>query len=83
MPRDQVAAQQGSEDTARMSAGAIAALSGLVLLVVFMFQNTERVTVKFLFWDLSSPVWVMTLTTTLVGALVWFGIGVVRRRGRR
>jgi hypothetical protein len=35
----------------RFSAGAIAALVGVGLLIAFMIQNTEVVTVQFLFWS--------------------------------
>jgi uncharacterized integral membrane protein len=67
----------------RVSGGAIASLVGLVLLVVFMIQNTERITLTFLFWSFTWPLWLLTLVSALVGALVWFGVGVMRRRRRR
>ena len=34
----------------RLGAGAIASLSGVGLLVIFMIQNTQRVRLDFLFW---------------------------------
>jgi hypothetical protein len=34
----------------RLGAGAIASLSGLGLLLIFMIQNAERVRFDFLFW---------------------------------
>jgi len=49
----------------------------------FMAQNTDDVTVKFLFWDFTWPVWLLTLFAAVVGALVWFGVGVLRRHRRR
>jgi uncharacterized integral membrane protein len=55
----------------------------VVLLVVFMIQNTERVTLFFLLWSFTWPLWLFTLVTALVGALVWFGLGVMRRHRRR
>jgi uncharacterized integral membrane protein len=67
----------------RVSGGAIASLVGVVLLVVFMIQNTERVTLFFLLWSFTWPLWLFTLVTALVGALVWFGLGVMRRHRRR
>lgn len=74
----------GDEDSGlRLGVGAISSLSGIGVLLVFMAQNTEDVTVSFLFWDITWPVWLMTLLTAAFGALVWFGLGVLRRRSRR
>ena len=70
-------------DGRKLGGGAIASLGGLALLVIFMIQNTEEVTIDFLFWDFSLPVWLLTLVAALVGALVWFGLGVLRRHRRR
>jgi uncharacterized integral membrane protein len=67
----------------RLGAGAIASLTGVGLLGIFMYQNTEEVTVKFLFWSFTWPLWLLTLVTALVGALIWFGLGVMRRHRRR
>ncbi len=67
----------------RLGAGAIVSLSGSALLLVFMIQNTEDVTLDFLFWNFTCPLWLFTLVTALVGALVWFGLGVMRRHRRR
>jgi uncharacterized integral membrane protein len=68
---------------ARLGGGAIASLTGAGLLVVFMVQNTEKVTVSFLVWDFTWPLWLVTLVAALAGALVWFGLGVMRRHQRR
>jgi uncharacterized integral membrane protein len=67
----------------QLSGGAIAALIGVGLLVVFMIQNTERITLDFLFWSFTWPLWLFTLVTALIGAMVWFGLGVIRRHRRR
>lgn len=67
----------------RLGGGAIASLTGSGLLLVFMIQNTEEVTLDFLFWSFTWPLWLFTLMTALVGALVWFGLGVMRRHRRR
>jgi uncharacterized integral membrane protein len=67
----------------RLSGGAIASLTGVGLLVVFMIQNTEPITLHFLFWSFTWPLWLFTLVMALVGALVWFGLGVMRRHRRR
>ena len=41
----------------RLGGGVIASLAGVAALVVFMIQNTDDVTVKFLAWDFTWPVW--------------------------
>jgi uncharacterized integral membrane protein len=71
------------EDKRRFGGGAIAALGGVAVLAVFMAQNTDDVTVEFLAWDFTWPVWLLTLVAALVGAVVWFGLGVLRRHRRR
>jgi uncharacterized integral membrane protein len=67
----------------KIGGGAIAAIGGVAVLAIFMLQNTEDVTIDFLFWDFTWPVWLLTLGAALVGALVWFGLGVLRRHRRR
>ena len=67
----------------RLGSGAIASSSGLAALGIFMIQNTEDVTVKFLFWDFTWPVWLLILVAALIGAVVWLGLGVLRRHRRR
>ena len=67
----------------RFGGGAIASLAGVGALVIFMSQNTEDVTVQFLGWEYTWPVWLLVLVSALIGALVWFGAGVVRRHRRR
>ena len=66
-----------------LSGGAIASLSGAGLLLVFVVQNTADVRLDFLFWSFTWPVWILTITSALLGALVWFGLGVMRRHRRR
>ena len=66
-----------------LGGGAIVSLIGVAALVIFMVQNTDDVTVEFLTWEFSWPVWLLTLVSALVGALVWFGLGVLRRHRRR
>ena len=66
-----------------LGAGAIASLTGVGLLLIFMLQNTESVRLDFLFWGFTWPVWLLTLASALLGALVWFGVGVMRRHRRR
>jgi uncharacterized integral membrane protein len=70
-------------DGSKLSGGAIASLSGLAVLVVFVVQNTADVRFHFLWLNFTWPLWLYTIVVALVGALVWFGFGVVRRHNRR
>jgi uncharacterized integral membrane protein len=73
----------GTQQRARLGAGAIASLTGVGALVIFMIQNTDDVTVQFLVWEFTWPVWLLVLVAALIGALIWFGMGVLRRHRRR
>ena len=63
--------------------GAIVSATGLGLLLVFVIQNTQDVRLHFLFWSFTWPLWLFTFVIAAVGALVWFGLGVLRRHRRR
>jgi uncharacterized integral membrane protein len=65
------------------SGGAIASLTGLGVLLIFIIQTTDRVRFQFLFWSFTWPLWLLTMASALLGALVWFGLGVMRRHRRR
>jgi uncharacterized integral membrane protein len=67
----------------RLGGAAIASLTGAGLLVIFMVQNTENVRLDFLFWSFTWPLWLLTIASALLGAVVWFGLGVLRRHRRR
>src|SRR5262245_43095985 len=70
-------------DARRLSGGAIASVTGLALLLIFVIQNTEDVEVKFLFLNFTWPLWLLITASAVLGALVWFGLGVMRRHRRR
>jgi uncharacterized integral membrane protein len=72
----------GSEGR-RLGGGAIASLIGAGLLIVFMIQNTESAQLDFLVWSYSWPLWLVALASAILGAVVWFGLGVMRRHRRR
>jgi len=81
-----VPASPGTENAgsgARLSGGLVATLAGGGLLVLFMVQNTEQVTMKFLGWSFSWPLWLYTIVVAVLGAVVWLGLGVLRRHRRR
>jgi uncharacterized integral membrane protein len=73
----------GAPDKAGLSRGLIATLAGSGLLLVFMLQNRESVTLSFLFWEFSWPLWLLTLVAAVLGSLVWIGFGIMRRHRRR
>ena len=66
-----------------LGAGAISTIVGLALLLIFVIQNTERVVFKFLTFSFEWPLWLYTIVVALIGALIWFGLGVMRRHRRR
>jgi uncharacterized integral membrane protein len=77
--------QQGEAQQARrrLGGGAIASLTGLAVLLIFIIQNRVRIKIDFLFWSFIWPLWLYTIVIALFGALVWFGLGVIRRHRRR
>jgi uncharacterized integral membrane protein len=70
-------------DARKASGGAIASGGGLAVLVIFMLQNTDDVTISFLAWDFTWPLWLLMLVTASAGAFVWIGFGILRRHRRR
>ena len=72
-----------SKNRARLSSGAIISLVGGGLLLIFIIQNTEDIKLHFLVWHFSWPLWLYTIITAVFGALVWVGLGVMRRHRRR
>jgi uncharacterized integral membrane protein len=75
--------QEAQQARRRLSGGAIASLSGLAVLVIFIIQNREDIKIHFLVWGFTWPLWSYTIVMALFGALVWFGLGVMRRHRRR
>jgi hypothetical protein len=65
------------------SGAAIASGSGVAALLVFILQNTADVAVSFLFWDFTWPVWLLIIVSAALGAAIWLGLGIMRRRRRR
>ena len=83
MVEDGHGSSSSASDGRRLGGGAIASLTGVALLVVFMVQNTDDVKLDFLFWSFTWPLWLLTIVSAVLGALVWFGLGVMRRHKRR
>lgn len=63
----------GATDGVRLSGGVLTSLTRAGLLVVFMVQNREDVTLDFLVWSCSWPLWLFTLVVAVLGAFVWLG----------
>jgi uncharacterized integral membrane protein len=74
---------QANSSGGGLTGGGIASLGGLAVLVIFIVQNTQDVRFHFLFLDFTWPLWLYTIVVALFGALVWFGLGVMRRHRRR
>jgi uncharacterized integral membrane protein len=55
----------------------------VAVLLIFIIQNTQDVKFHFLFLHFTWPLWLYTIVVALFGALVWFGLGVMRRHRRR
>jgi uncharacterized integral membrane protein len=67
----------------RLGGGAVASLTGLAVLLILVIQNREDVRFHFLTVSFTWPLWLYTIVMAVVGALVWFGLGVMRRHRRR
>jgi uncharacterized integral membrane protein len=78
-----LAGSTGDPKASRLSGGVIATLAGGGLLVIFMVQNTEDVTLQFLFWSFTVPLWLFTLIVAILGSIMWIGLGILRRHRRR
>jgi uncharacterized integral membrane protein len=76
----------GPADGARvagLSAGLISTLAGGGLLVIFVVQNRDDVTLNFLSWSFTVPLWLFTILVAVLGSIVWIGLGIMRRHRRR
>ena len=72
-----------TQSKAGLGAGVIGTCSGLGVLLVFILQNRQPVTLQVLVCDFTWQLWLYTIVVALFGALVWLGLGVMRRRRRR
>jgi len=78
-----VSQQPAGSGGSKLGGGAIASLTGVGVLIIFIVQNTEDVRFDFLWLSFTWPLWLYTIVVALFGALVWFGLGVMRRHRRR
>ena len=77
MMNDPPRTEEGYRPSPKLIIGAVIALFALV----FVFQNTDRKTVSFLWMDFNAPAWMWLLVIFLAGAVV--GYTFARRRARR
>jgi uncharacterized integral membrane protein len=82
MPPDSTSSAPQAQQR-KFGAAAIASLTGVGLLVAFIVQNRQNVDLDFLFWGFTWPLWLLIIVSAVLGAIVWFGAGVVRRHRRR
>ena len=75
--------QQAPGAKAGLTAGTIASIGGGAVLIIFIVQNTEDVNFDFLWFSFTWPLWLYTIMVAVFGALVWLGLGVLRRHRRR
>ena len=83
MSEDEQGAGSGGRGKVTLSGGAIAAIVGAAVIVIFMLQNTTSVSVTLLVWDFTWPLWLLVLFSAIAGALVQMGAGALRRRRSR
>ena len=70
-------------DNRRLGFGTIATAAGGGVLLIFIIQNREDVGFDFLWWSFTWPLWLYTIVTAVFGAVVWLGLGILRRHRRR
>ncbi len=73
----------GKNDGAKIGGGAIATLVGFGVVLLFVLQNREDIKFKFLTFGFTWPMWLYTIVVAVFGAIIWFGLGVMRRHRRR
>ncbi|TRW44947.1 lipopolysaccharide assembly protein LapA domain-containing protein [Georgenia yuyongxinii] len=73
----------GGRTKAGLSGAWLATLAGGGLLLVFILQNRDEVTLQFLVWSFTWPMWLFTIVVAVLGSLVWIGLGIMRRHRRR
>ncbi|MEJ7628686.1 MAG: hypothetical protein WKF54_03770 [Nocardioidaceae bacterium] len=78
---DNETTRDGSSPVARFLKAHVAAILLMVLVAIFIAQNTSRTSLDFLWLSFDSDLWFVLLVTTVVGFLI--GALAARRRARR
>jgi uncharacterized integral membrane protein len=69
-----------SGDGRRLDGRVVAGGIVLVLLAIFVIQNTNETGLTFLFWEFSWPLWLTLALTIVISLAIGFLLG---RRGRK
>jgi uncharacterized integral membrane protein len=67
-----------TERKGRLAAAAVAGACA----VIFVFQNSDRVHLRFLVFDVTARLWVGLVVSLLLGAVLGQAVGTIRRRRR-
>ncbi len=73
----------GVPRAAGLSVGLVSTIAGGGLLLAFILQNRDDVTLSLLWWSFTVPLWLFTIAVAVLGSIVWIGLGVLRRHRRR
>ncbi len=71
-----------NEDRGRVDGKLVVGGILAVALLVAIVQNTGDTPVKFLFWEVRAPLWIVLLVTAGVAILIWELISARRKRRR-
>jgi uncharacterized integral membrane protein len=55
----------------------------IILVLIFVFQNTHRVGMQFMSADFTAPLWLMLFIVLILGAIIGYGLGWMQFRRRR
>ena len=81
-PQMQVSRDRGPDNTGLYVKVGVAAVL-LILLLLYVFQNTVKVPVNFLFFDFVWPLWLIILVSLVIGALIGMLVSTLLARRRR
>jgi uncharacterized integral membrane protein len=76
-------ADEDNDGGLQISAGFVGLALVAVLLMLFIFQNTDDQPVKIYFWEVTAPMWLILLGTAMVTLVLTEVAGFIRRRRRR
>ncbi len=60
----------------------IIGIVAIILFVIFLIQNTQVVTLRLYFWELSMPQIILISITMLIGIAVGYIIATMRKKAR-
>jgi len=63
--------KSGRDLSGRQKTSLVGGVVLAVLLLIFIFSNTESLDVSFLAWDVDMPLWLALLIAAVAGVLLW------------